>query len=649
MNKTKWYAKPIYALVALALVLSLGIMAVPMAGTVEAATPIYVNGATGNVAWDGEAPVWDGTHGPKKTILAGINVVDPGGTVHVAAGTYNLSTTLIISKAVTISGPETGDPAIIDGSTLGTSTDIVSITANNVTLRHMDVTAGLDNVHGRYLVYINKGHDAHIEYCKLYGIEKNLIRLEGADGAIIDHCEIYDSNEQIIQIKSGDTIKIKNSIIQHGDGIWLEGGSNIVIEQNLISGLHIWPRPISNTPFPYQNALIGILAKTAGSMITKNRIYAFSQAGIKLEAPTTIENNTIAFCYDWKSGNPVPPDPMLLQAQAEHAKYSFGIRISDPGVVTVKNNILAYNYRNIGIYPGKTGPDAASTIAYNDVYGGDVAGLTTLELVHGVDWKYQLLDDVVAGYDWDAGLASINLDWQTGHAGNISSDPKFVDVGNPNPSPYIDENSRDFHLQSPAGSYHGGAWTPDAEYSSCIDAGDPSSDFSKEPLPNGGRINMGAYGNKPQTSKTYEVGNLKILKYNDLNQDSHRDAGEGGLSGWEFTIVSPGGTYTETTDADGIVTLNDIPVGDCTITETLKPGWVNTDPGGAAPYGKTTTVIKGETTMVAFGNYYNPPPPPVGGEAYPVNKLGILTPWIGLVMAITAGSLIVIRRRKAQR
>ena len=36
MTKTKWYAKPIYLMVALALVLSLGIVAVPMAGTAEA-------------------------------------------------------------------------------------------------------------------------------------------------------------------------------------------------------------------------------------------------------------------------------------------------------------------------------------------------------------------------------------------------------------------------------------------------------------------------------------------------------------------------------------------------------------------------------------------------------------------------------------
>jgi hypothetical protein len=39
MAKIKWYAKPIYLLVALALVLSLGIMAVPMAGRAGAYSP----------------------------------------------------------------------------------------------------------------------------------------------------------------------------------------------------------------------------------------------------------------------------------------------------------------------------------------------------------------------------------------------------------------------------------------------------------------------------------------------------------------------------------------------------------------------------------------------------------------------------------
>jgi len=43
-----------------------------------------------------------------------------------------------------------------------------------------------------------------------------------------------------------------------------------------------------------------------------------------------------------------------------------------------------------------------------------------------------------------------------------------------------------------------------------------------------------------------------------------------------------------------------------------------------------------------------PPPPPVGGEAYPVNKIGIVLPWVALGLAIMAGSFLVVRRRRAQ-
>jgi uncharacterized repeat protein (TIGR01451 family) len=37
--------------------------------------------------------------------------------------------------------------------------------------------------------------------------------------------------------------------------------------------------------------------------------------------------------------------------------------------------------------------------------------------------------------------------------------------------------------------------------------------------------------------------------------------------------------------------------------------------------------------------------PPVGGEAFPVNKLSILVPWIALGAAIIAGAAIFVRRR----
>ena len=82
---------------------------------------------------------------------------------------------------------------------------------------------------------------------------------------------------------------------------------------------------------------------------------------------------------------------------------------------------------------------------------------------------------------------------QGGFAGteNINTDPLFVNAG-----------GGDFHLQSQQGHWTSTGWVLDAQTSPCVDAGNPASAFSNEPLPNGGCINMGAYGNTAQASKT---------------------------------------------------------------------------------------------------------------------------------------------------
>ncbi len=77
--------------------------------------------------------------------------------------------------------------------------------------------------------------------------------------------------------------------------------------------------------------------------------------------------------------------------------------------------------------------------------------------------------------------------------GNISADPLFVDPA-----------GGDYHLRSKAGRYRAldGAWIADKTTSPCLDAGDPADDWSFEPQPNGGRIDMGAHGGSPYTSKS---------------------------------------------------------------------------------------------------------------------------------------------------
>ena len=118
--------------------------------------------------------------------------------------------------------------------------------------------------------------------------------------------------------------------------------------------------------------------------------------------------------------------------------------------------------------------------------------------------------------------------WSGGGIGNINDDPCFVDTG------YWDDNGTpedveddfwvkgDFHLKSQAGRWNPNSksWVIDVVTSPCIDAGDMSSSISYEPFPNGGRINMGAYGGTAQASKSY-FGTLpcETIVAGDINGD----------------------------------------------------------------------------------------------------------------------------------
>ena len=95
--------------------------------------------------------------------------------------------------------------------------------------------------------------------------------------------------------------------------------------------------------------------------------------------------------------------------------------------------------------------------------------------------------------------------------GNINDDPCFAQPGywDDNGTPDTDHDDfwvdGDYHLKSQAGRWDAneGRWTKDEVTSPCIDAGDPASPIGLEPFPNGGIINMGAYGSTAEASKSY--------------------------------------------------------------------------------------------------------------------------------------------------
>ena len=111
--------------------------------------------------------------------------------------------------------------------------------------------------------------------------------------------------------------------------------------------------------------------------------------------------------------------------------------------------------------------------------------------------------------------------------GNIDADPLFARLG------YWDDNGTressddfwvdgDYHLKSQAGRWNpeSQAWIQDDVTSPCIDVGDPMCPIGWELFPNGGFVNIGAYGSTPKASKSY-FGELvcETIVAGDINGD----------------------------------------------------------------------------------------------------------------------------------
>jgi hypothetical protein len=100
--------------------------------------------------------------------------------------------------------------------------------------------------------------------------------------------------------------------------------------------------------------------------------------------------------------------------------------------------------------------------------------------------------------------------------GNIDIEPLFIDPGYwadaDDPNIAVEPNDPnavwidgDYHLKSQAGRWDPArqSWIVDNVTSPCIDTGDPNTPIGHEPFPNGGVINMGAYGGTAEASKSY--------------------------------------------------------------------------------------------------------------------------------------------------
>jgi hypothetical protein len=215
--------------------------------------------------------------------------------------------------------------------------------------------------------------------------------------------------------------------------------------------------------------------------------------------------------------------------------------------------VIGRNYYGGGIYSVGSNPTISNCIINGNSagYGGGILGrarITNCEIsgnralanVGGVSGAYSMNNCTIIG-NWalrDVGGVSSkaslisnciirdNLPEQLGNynsvtysnvqggcpgVGNIDVDPCFAEPGYWNPNGTVQDPNDDFwvdgdyHLKSQAGRWEPSnkKWVQDDVTSRCIDAGDPTSPIGLEPFPNGGRVNIGAYGGTVEASKSY--------------------------------------------------------------------------------------------------------------------------------------------------
>ena len=362
------------------------------------------------------------------------------------------------------------------------------------------VTLEANDVFGNQngIVITNLGAQATVGNANLPLLRGNKVH-QNNDGGIVASGNVlvagnsvYSNTFGISHAAAGSVVA--NVVFDNYDGIRGGAASNNRVYHNSNAGLTRYNGSgPDNGNVVYSNG-IGVLvnfapnaASSDGPILINNMIYANSQHGIQLTGGRNVRifSNTI---YQ-PLGDAIRIDPYPGVGNAD---------------IQIRNNIFAVGSDvalNINL-----GSQPAVTSDYNDFYlfGSGKVGV------------------------WSGAARDTLQQWRLASAkdtNSLSQNPLFVDFdGSDNFLGYqnsaSDGRDDDFHLKSTVGSFHGGALAPvidavtglpatlagsfvaDGASSPLIDRGDPAFSYSLEPAPNGAFLNLGAYGNTAQASKS---------------------------------------------------------------------------------------------------------------------------------------------------
>ena len=452
---------------------------------------------------------------PMADLSALINAYHPhaGDTIHVAPGTYHLLTDIVLGaqdSGVTIVGPT--DPsagaAILDRGNTSSSANVFDVVgATDVTLSHLALTGA-----GGSAVSVpdSAGSDRlTIDGCDMYGNADNTnglgqVQIDvGNANFVLENSLIHDTLGSKGVNVFGVGLVINNEIYSNG-GEGIDASGTVMVEQNTV----------------YDNVQTGISARGSGTLVTNNTVYGerslsyLDGVGIILDDGAQAQGNV---AYNNASGMAVGSDSVAIGNDV-HDNSDSGIQVTF-GNATIRGNSVHDNLIGIEVQDrGKSAQILNNLVYDNTQVGVYLSGSINSELDNNT--IYQPLGDAVQATNGGSGGTSglrlrNNILW-VGTGSDLNID-KNSQVG-------FDSDYNDLYTTGSGvvGTWQGqsvtnlAAWaysllqdrhslSTDPQFaaggfqlqntSPAIDAGDPSSPYSAEPAPNGGRVNLGYTGN----------------------------------------------------------------------------------------------------------------------------------------------------------
>lgn len=309
----------------------------------------------------------------------------------------------------------------------------------------------------------------------------------------------------------GGILVVGNAITGNTTGVSVFGGGTI--ERNIISG-----------------GSTGV-SINSGGIVKRNRIYNNTKNGIQTVYGSNVLENTI---YSNGTGIETINSYASLTSFRNNLIYAntnAGITVSGYNMEAINNTI----YQTSG--DGLLIANATNNTVNNNIIWttSGIAISVASDSQTNFASDYNLFRATGTGNvgRWQNVLRNTLNAWQNAaftDPNTISQDPLFVDIdGADGMLGYVDpvNDGRDdnFHVQSDVatGSFPGsikdgslvpvlgggglpvmlsGSWSVDAARSPTLDRGNPTSPYGNEPVPNGGYIDLGAFGNTEHTSRS---------------------------------------------------------------------------------------------------------------------------------------------------